>query len=67
MECVAVISAIGFSFIIMLNVFQLLVPYDQFDAIKQWRMDFFWNGNFVINLAILYYIIFKITARKYRR
>lgn len=67
MKCVAVISAIGFSFIIMLNVFQLLVPYDQFDAIKQWRMDFFWNGNFVINLAILYYIIFKITARKYRR
>ncbi len=67
MKCVAVISAIGFSFIIMLNVFQLLVPYDQFDAIKQWRTDFFWNGNFVINLAILYYIIFKITARKYRR
>lgn len=67
MECVAVISAIGFSFIIMLNVFQLLVPYDQFDVIKQWRMDFFWKGNFVINLAILYYIIFKITARKYRR
>ena len=67
MECVAVISAIGFSFIIMLNVFQLLVPYDQFDVIKQWRMDFFWKGNFVINLAILYYIIFKIMARKYRR
>ena len=52
---------------ILRNVFQLFVPYDQFDAIKQWRMDFFWNGNFVINLAILYYIIFKITARKYRR
>lgn len=67
MKCAAVISAIGFSFIIMLNVFQLLVPHDQFDAIKQWRMDFFWNGNFVINLAILYYIVFKITARKYRR
>lgn len=67
MKCAAVISSIGFSFIIILNVFQLLVPHDQFDAIKQWRMDFFWNGNFVINLAILYYIVFKITARKYRR
>lgn len=67
MKCAAVISAIGFSFIIMLNMFQLLVPHEHFDAIKQWRMDFFWNGNFVINLAILYYIVFKIAARKYRR
>lgn len=44
-------------------MFQLLVPYDQFDAIKQWRMDFFWNGNFVINLAILYYIIFPVNIQ----
>ena len=67
MKCVTIISSIGFIFVIMLNVFQLLLPYDRFDAIKQWRMNFFWNGNFFINLAVLYYIVFKVTVRKYRR
>lgn len=67
MKCVTIISSIGFLFIIMLNVFQLLVPHDQYASIKQWRMDFFWNGSFVINLAVLYYLVFKISARKYRR
>lgn len=67
MKCATAVSSIGFLFIIILNIFQLLMPYDRFDAIKQWRMDFFWNGNFVINLAILYFIVFKVAARKYRR
>ncbi len=67
MKCATAVSSIGFLFIIILNIFQLLMPYDQFDAIKQWRMDFFWNGNFIINLAILYFLVFKVAVRKYRR
>ncbi|HBH07955.1 MAG TPA: hypothetical protein DDX40_00920 [Rikenellaceae bacterium] len=67
MKCATAVSSIGFLFIIILNIFQLLMPHDQFDAIKQWRMDFFWNGNFIINLAILYFIVFKVAVRKYRR
>ncbi len=67
LRSVSIVACIAFLFVIMLDVIQLSVSHDVFEAVKQWRMDFFWNGNFVVYLAVLYLIILKFSVKLYSK
>lgn len=63
LNSIGMVSCIAFIFIITLNIIQLVLPHDGFLAMKEWRMNLFWNGNFFIILAVLYLLILKISIR----
>lgn len=68
-KSLAAISILGLAIVIILNVVQLLLPFssDSYEALKEWRMNHFWNGNGFVNLAILYLIILKAGIRHQKR
>lgn len=67
LRSVAIVACIAFLFVIMLDVIQLAVTHEVYEAVRQWRMNFFWNGNFIVYLAVLYLIIFKFSVKLYSK
>ena len=68
-KSLALVSLLGLAIVIILNVVQLLLPFssDSYQALKEWRMNHLWNGNYIVNLAILYLIILKAGLHHYKR
>lgn len=64
LKAVATVAFIAFFIIIVLNIIQISLPLERFDAMKEWRKDHFWNGNFIIDLAILYFLVFKFSISR---
>lgn len=58
---------VGFGIIAVLNVIQAILPDEQYFALREWRMNCFWNGNAVMYLLLLYFISFKIKVKKLER
>lgn len=67
LKSLAIVSFLGFAFIIILDIVHVLLPYEGFLAMKEWRIDHFWNGNYYVDLAILYFIILKISIKANNR
>jgi hypothetical protein len=60
------VSLLGLALVTLLNIVQLLLPFqsDSYLAMKEWRMEHFWTGNYYVGLAILYLINLKIHIKK---
>ena len=59
-------SVVALFGVIILNVIQLLLPEEGFVSLKNWRMSFFWTGNYMIYFAVIYLIILKIGVRRFQ-
>jgi hypothetical protein len=40
------------------------LPTDKYDAFMEWRKESFWNGNWILDFAILYFLIFKLSISR---
>ena len=66
LNAVSIAAVLGFVYIIILNVIQMVLPAEAYISFKEWRMNHFWNGRLYMSLAILYFIILKVSLRKNR-
>lgn len=64
LQSVAIVAAIAFLVAIVMNIINLAILYDGPDDMEVYNIRMFRNGNFIIQMAILYFIIFKIKIRK---
>ena len=60
----AIVAFIAFFSVIVLNIVQALLPEDSFNAFKEWRKESFWNGKYIMDLAVLYFLIFKLSISR---
>ena len=67
LRSIAIVSLIGLLLVIVLNVIQVILPFDKYQIVKEWRKEYFWNGCFLIDLAVLYFILFKISVISIRK
>ena len=63
LRSIAIVSIIALMTVVILNVVQVVQPYDKYLALKEWRKEAFWSGSFIIDLAVLYFLILKISIR----
>ena len=63
LRTISIVAFIGLAIIVFLNFYQSLLPTDKFEALKAWRKDHFWNGNYVLYMAVLYFVIFKFSTK----
>ena len=63
----AVTFVAGIVVITILNLIQLVLPETAYLEFRAWRMEHFWNGNLIIFMMLLYYILFKIQVHKLER
>ena len=47
-----------------MNIINLAKLYDGPDEMEMYNIRMFRNGNFIIQMAVLYFIIFKIKVRR---
>ena len=64
LRAVAIVAFIAFFSVIVLNIVQALLPEDSFNAFKEWRKESFWNGKYIMDLAVLYFLIFKLSISR---
>lgn len=64
LQSVAIVAAVAFLVAIVMNIINLVKLYDGPDDMEVYNIRMFRNGNFIIQMAILYFIIFKIKIRK---
>ena len=64
---ISVVAIIAFVIIIVLDIVQLLLSPTGFTVLKEWRMEHFWNGNFIAYLAAAYLILLKISVKHYNK
>ena len=64
LQSVAIVAAIAFLVAIVMNIINLVKLYDGPDDMEVYNIRMFRNGIFIIQMAILYFIIFKIKIRK---
>ena len=63
LNAVSIAAVLGFVYIIILNVIQMVLPAEAYISFREWRMNHFWNGRLYMSLAILYFIILKVSLR----
>ena len=64
LQSVAIVAAIAFLVAIIMNIINLAKLYDGPDDMEVYNIRMFRNGYFIIQMAVLYFIIFKIKIRK---
>lgn len=64
LQSVAIVAAVAFLVAIVMNIINLVKLYDGPDDMEVYNIRMFRNGIFIIQMAILYFIIFKIKIRK---
>ena len=64
LQSVAIVAAVAFLVAIVMNIINLVKLYDGPDDMEVYNIRMFRNGNFIIQMAVLYFIIFKIKIRK---
>ena len=64
LQSVAIVAAVAFLVAIVMNIIHLVKLYDGPDDMEVYNIRMFRNGIFIIQMAILYFIIFKIKIRK---
>lgn len=64
LQSVAIVAAIAFLLAIVMNIINLAKLYDGPDDMEVYNIRMFRNGKFIIQMAILYFIIFKIKIRR---
>lgn len=64
LQSVAIVAAIAFLVAIVMNIINLAKLYDGPDDMEVYDIRMFRNGKFIIQMAILYFIIFKIKIRR---
>ena len=60
----AVALVIGIAAITVLNLIQIILPYGPYASLKEWRMEHLWNGNLIMYVMVLYFIIFKVNVHR---
>lgn len=55
------------SALLLMNLIHCFLPEDLYQAFLSWRQDHLWNGNYLVYLALLYWVIFKIKVSRYFR
>ena len=66
LKAISIAAVLGFVYIIILNIIQMLLPTEAYLPFKEWRINHFWNGRLYMHLALLYFVILKISLRKNR-
>ncbi|MBR4479278.1 MAG: hypothetical protein IKO88_04670 [Bacteroidales bacterium] len=64
LQSVAIVAAIAFLVAIVMNIINLVKLYDGPDDMEVYNIRMFRNGNFIIQMAVLYFIVFKIKVRR---
>ena len=64
LQSVAIVAAIAFLVAIVMNIINLEKLYDGPDDLEMYNIRMFRNGNFIIQMAVLYFIVFKIKVRR---
>ena len=64
LQSVAIVAAIAFLVAIVMNIINLAKLYDGPGEMEMYNIRMFRNGNFIIQMAVLYFIIFKIKVRR---
>ena len=64
LQSVAIVAAVAFLVAIVMNIINLVKLYDGPDDMEVYNIRMFRNGKFIIQMAILYFIIFKIKVRR---
>ena len=64
LQSVAIVAAIAFLVAIVMNIINLAKLYDGPADLEMYNIRMFRNGNFIIQMAVLYFIIFKIKVRR---
>ena len=64
LQSVAIVAAVAFLVAIVMNIINLAKLYDGPDDMEVYNIRMFRNGNFIIQMAVLYFIIFKIKVRR---
>ena len=64
LRAVAIVAFIAFMMVILLNIVQVSLPAERYDAFREWRKNELWDGRLIIILAILYFVIFKSSIDK---
>ena len=64
LRAVAIVAFIAFLSVIVMNVVHVSLPTEKYDAFKEWRMESFWNGKYIMDLAVLYFLIFKLSISR---
>lgn len=64
LQSVAIVAAIAFLLAIVMNIINLAKLYDGPNDMEVYNIRMFRNGKFIIQMAILYFIIFKIKIRR---
>lgn len=65
LKSISIVSLLGLAIVILLNIVQVLLPFssETYQALKEWRMNHFWNGSYYVFLALLYLVVLKIEVR----
>ena len=58
------VAIVAFLAVILLNIIQVSLPTERYSAFKEWRQRALWDGRLIIELAILYFVIFKSSIDK---
>jgi len=64
LQSVAIVAAIAFLVAIVMNIINLAKLYDGPADLEMYNIRMFRNGNFIIQMAVLYFIVFKIKVRR---
>ena len=64
LRAVAIVAFIAFLAVILLNIIQVSLPTERYSAFKEWRQRALCDGRLIIELAILYFVIFKSSIDK---
>ena len=64
LRSVAIVAFIAFLMVVVLNIVQAFLPVEMYDSFKEWRKNTFWNGEPIMDLAILYFLIFKLSISR---
>ena len=64
LRAVAIVAFIAFLSVIVLNIVQVSLPKEKYDAFRDWRKESFWSGKYIMDLAILYFLIFKLSISR---
>lgn len=58
-------AIIGVAIILVLDLVQASLSGASYSALKLWRQDHFWNGNFQLWMLIIYALIFKLFVKHF--
>ena len=64
LRAVAIVAFIAFLSVIVMNIVHVSLPTEKYDAFREWRKESFWNGNWIMDFAILYFLIFKLSISR---